>query len=172
MFDSLLWVLPHFITHYAGQTTQGNTNDDDGANQPSGSKDAPKQDTDLPLRIHPVYLSRALWGTEVPDQSGAPASPPADPRPEEECRGLRWLRKLFGLCPQQPSPSQPQPQPEPQPSTLHDPPQSDGMPLPVYVGRSEAQSYSQDQDADQYNAFTKGEAEYFELEYSPREDNR
>ncbi|KAH6580209.1 hypothetical protein BASA61_009765 [Batrachochytrium salamandrivorans] len=117
MFDPLLWVLPYFVTHYAGQTNQGNTNDGDGANQPSGSKDAPKQDTDLPLRIHPVYLTRALWGTEVPDQSGASASPPADPRPEEECR--------------------------------------------------EAQSYTQDQDADQYNAFTKKEAKYFESEYSP-----
>ncbi|KAH6590783.1 hypothetical protein BASA50_009161 [Batrachochytrium salamandrivorans] len=30
MFDPLLWVLHHFVTHYAGQTTQGDTDDDDG----------------------------------------------------------------------------------------------------------------------------------------------
>ncbi|KAH9263353.1 hypothetical protein BASA83_013267 [Batrachochytrium salamandrivorans] len=29
MFDPLLWVLHYFITHYAGQTTQGDTDDDD-----------------------------------------------------------------------------------------------------------------------------------------------
>ncbi|KAH6597441.1 hypothetical protein BASA50_004358 [Batrachochytrium salamandrivorans] len=30
MFDPLLWVLHHFVIHYAGQTTQGDTDDDDG----------------------------------------------------------------------------------------------------------------------------------------------
>ncbi|KAH6588007.1 hypothetical protein BASA61_006156 [Batrachochytrium salamandrivorans] len=38
MFDPLLWVLHHFITHYAGQTTQGNKDDGDGVDQASGSK--------------------------------------------------------------------------------------------------------------------------------------
>ncbi|KAH6581310.1 hypothetical protein BASA60_002486 [Batrachochytrium salamandrivorans] len=109
-------------------------NDGDGANQPSGSKDAPKQDTDLPLRIHPVYLSRALWGTEVPDQSGALHLPPADPRPEEECRGLRWLRKTIRAVPTATITITTTTTPEPQPSTLHDPPQSDGMPLPSLCG--------------------------------------
>ncbi|KAH6595468.1 hypothetical protein BASA50_005801 [Batrachochytrium salamandrivorans] len=39
------------------------------------------------------------------------------------------------------------------------------MPLPVRAGGSKATSYSHDQDADQYNAFTKMEAEYFISEY-------
>ncbi|KAH6590098.1 hypothetical protein BASA61_005391 [Batrachochytrium salamandrivorans] len=68
--------------------------------------------------------------------------------------------KLSSPCPQQKSP------PEPQPSTSYDPPQSDEMPLPIRVGKSEAESYRQGQNADQYNAFTKEETEYFELEYS------
>ncbi|KAH6589077.1 hypothetical protein BASA61_005733 [Batrachochytrium salamandrivorans] len=85
MFDSLLWVLPHFVTHYAGQTTQGDTNDGDGVDQASGSKDAPKQDTSLPQRVYPLRLKRPLQESSTHDQSDALA--PADLQPEKECGG-------------------------------------------------------------------------------------
>ncbi|KAH6567938.1 hypothetical protein BASA62_005764 [Batrachochytrium salamandrivorans] len=42
------------------------------------------------------------------------------------------------------------------------------MPLPAYVGRSEAESYNKIQNAEQYNAFTKMEAKYFKSEYSSK----
>ncbi|KAH6565683.1 hypothetical protein BASA61_005568 [Batrachochytrium salamandrivorans] len=156
MFDSLLWVLHHFITHYTGQTTQGDTNDGDGANQASDSK----QDTDLPLRVYPIYLSKALWGTETPDRNGASSS--TDIQPEEECGGLRWLRNLFGSCSQQQSP------PEPRPSTSHDPPQSDEMPLPAYFQVRKFQYYTYFWITNQYPEFIENEAMYFESEYSPK----
>ncbi|KAH6560810.1 hypothetical protein BASA62_010244 [Batrachochytrium salamandrivorans] len=89
MFDPLLWVLHHFVTHYAGQTTQGNKNDGDGVDQASGSKDAPKQDISL------------LQGSDTPDQNGASA--PVDLQPEEECKDEYWLLNLFNMCPQQQS---------------------------------------------------------------------
>ncbi|KAH6567376.1 hypothetical protein BASA60_009067 [Batrachochytrium salamandrivorans] len=60
---------------------------------------------------------------------------------------------------------QQQPPPEPQPSTLHDPPQSDEMPLPAIVGKTEVESYSKSWETDQYIAFTEEEARYFKLEY-------
>ncbi|KAH6571981.1 hypothetical protein BASA60_006872 [Batrachochytrium salamandrivorans] len=40
-------------------------------------------------------------------------------------------------------------------STSHDPPQPDKIPLPARVGKAEAESYNQDQDIEQYNAFTE-----------------
>ncbi|KAH6573238.1 hypothetical protein BASA60_006134 [Batrachochytrium salamandrivorans] len=100
----------------------------------------------------------ALQESNIPDQNDASSS--ADPQPKKVCKGGHGIRKLSSPCPQQKSP------PEPQPSTSYDPPQSDEMPLPIRVGKSEAESYRQGQNADQYNAFTKEETEYFELEYS------
>ncbi|KAH6589020.1 hypothetical protein BASA50_010304 [Batrachochytrium salamandrivorans] len=160
MLDPLLWVLHHFITHYAGQTTQGDVKDGDGVDHASGSKDASKQDTDLLLRVHPIYLSKALWGTETPDQNGASSS--TDPQPEEECGGLRWLRNILKPCSQQQSP------PEPQPSTSHDPPQSDEMPLPTYFRVGILKYYTYFWITNRYPEFTKDEAMYFESEYSPK----
>ncbi|KAH6591511.1 hypothetical protein BASA50_008687 [Batrachochytrium salamandrivorans] len=66
------------------------------------------------------------------------------------------------MCSQQQSP------PGPQLSTLHDPPQSDKMPLPVRVGKLEVKSYIQSWETDQYIAFTKEETRYFESEYSSK----
>ncbi|KAH6593238.1 hypothetical protein BASA50_007444 [Batrachochytrium salamandrivorans] len=153
MFDPLLWVLHHFVIHYAGQTTQGNTNDGDGGDQASGSKKV----TSLPLRVYPLRLTEALQKISTPDQNGASSF--ADPQPGNECKSGNWLRRLFKSCPQQQS------QPEPQSSTLHDHPQSNEMPLPAYVGESEAESYRRNQNADQYSEFTEEEAKYFESEY-------
>ncbi|KAH9263979.1 hypothetical protein BASA83_012561 [Batrachochytrium salamandrivorans] len=158
MFDSLLWVLPHFVTHYAGQTTQGDTNDGNGVDQASGSKDAPKQDTSLPQRVYPLRLKRPLQESSTHDQSDALA--PADLQPEKECGGGHGIQKIFRPCPQQQSP------PGSQPSISHDLPQSDEMSLPVRVGESEVESYSLSWETDQYHKFTEQEAEYFESEYS------
>ncbi|KAH6593561.1 hypothetical protein BASA50_007275 [Batrachochytrium salamandrivorans] len=158
MFDSLLWVLPHFVTHYAGQTTQGDTNDGDGVDQASGSKDAPKQDTSLPQRVYPLRLKRPLQESSTHDQSDALA--PADLQPEKECGGGHGIQKIFRPC------SQHQSQSELQPSISHDLPQSDEMSLPVRVGESEVESYSLSWETDQYHKFTEQEAEYFESEYS------
>ncbi|KAH6567742.1 hypothetical protein BASA60_008903 [Batrachochytrium salamandrivorans] len=133
--------------------TNGNKNDGDGVDHASGSKDA----TSLPLGTTPTTPPATLQESSTPDQSGASAH--VDPQPGKECKGGDWIRKLSKSCSQQQSPS------EPQPSTLYDPPQSDEMPLPVRAGGSKATSYSHDQDADQYNAFTKMEAEYFISEY-------
>ncbi|KAH6599865.1 hypothetical protein BASA50_002736 [Batrachochytrium salamandrivorans] len=76
MFDSLLWVLYHFVTHYAGQTTQGDKNDGGSANQASGSKDA----TSSLQGTTPTTLPTTLQEGNTPDQSGASSS--ADPQPE------------------------------------------------------------------------------------------
>ncbi|KAH9275306.1 hypothetical protein BASA83_002074 [Batrachochytrium salamandrivorans] len=91
MVDPLLWVLHHFVIYYAGQTTQGNKDDGDDDNQASGSNHNPKQDTDLPLKVHPINLSGFLRKTKAPDQNGASSS--ADPQPKKECKGGNWLRK-------------------------------------------------------------------------------
>ncbi|KAH6573533.1 hypothetical protein BASA62_002922, partial [Batrachochytrium salamandrivorans] len=154
MFDSSLWVLPHFVTHYAGQTTQGDTNEGDGVDQASGSKDA----TNLPLRVYPLSLKRPLQESNTPNQSGASSS--VDPKPKKVCTGGHVIQQIFKPCPQQKSP------PELQPSTLYDPPQSDEMPLPAYVGKSEAESHRQNQNTEQYREFIEKEAEYFKSEYS------
>ncbi|KAH6587140.1 hypothetical protein BASA50_001420 [Batrachochytrium salamandrivorans] len=155
MFDPLLWVLLHFITpHYAGQTTQGDTNDGDAVDQASGSRDA----TILPLRVYPLSLKRPLQESNILDQSDASSS--ADFQPEEECKGKHGIRKISKSCPHQQSP------PELRPSTLHDPHQSDEMPLPVRVEESEAESYRWGQNAEQYNEFIAGETKYFKSEYS------
>ncbi|KAH6597545.1 hypothetical protein BASA61_003114 [Batrachochytrium salamandrivorans] len=156
MFDSLLWVLYHFVIHYAGQNTQGNKDDGNGVDQVFGSKKV----TSLLQRADSLRWTRELWKTKAPDQKGASA--PADLQPEKRRKGGHWLRNLFKSCPQQQS------LPEPRPSTSHESPQSDKMPLPVYIGESEAESYRQSQNAEQYRAFTKRESKYFKSEYSSK----
>ncbi|KAH6563563.1 hypothetical protein BASA50_004228 [Batrachochytrium salamandrivorans] len=137
---------------------QGNTNDGDGVDQASVSNPNPKDATSLLQRVHPLRLKRPLQESNIPDQNDASSS--ADPQPKKVCKGGHGIRKLSSPCPQQQSSS------EPQPSTLYGSPQSDEMSLPIRVGKSEEKSYRQGQNADQYNAFTKEETEYFELEYS------
>ncbi|KAH6584676.1 hypothetical protein BASA61_007322 [Batrachochytrium salamandrivorans] len=135
---------------------QGNTNDGDNVDQISVSKDT----TSLPLEATSTTLPTILQESNTSDESGTSAS--VDRQPEKECKSLRWLRKLSKLCPQQQSP------PEPQTSTSYDHPQSNEMPLPAYVGKSEAESYHRNQNADQYSEFTEEEAKYFESEYSSK----
>ncbi|KAH6589517.1 hypothetical protein BASA61_005580 [Batrachochytrium salamandrivorans] len=132
---------------------QGNTNEGDGVDKVSGSKDT----TSLPLGTAPTTPPTTLQESNIPDQSGASSS--ADLRLEEECKGGHVIQQISSPCPQQ------QPPPEPQPSTLHDPPQSDEMPLPAIVGKTEVESYSKSWETDQYIAFTEEEARYFKLEY-------
>ncbi|KAH9246761.1 hypothetical protein BASA83_002100 [Batrachochytrium salamandrivorans] len=114
---------------------QGGKNNDDGANQNSGSKDA----TSLPRRTDSLRRTRASWKTK--------ASSSVDPQLGNGSKGPRWLRNLFGS------------------STSHDPPQPDKIPLPARVGKAEAESYNQDQDIEQYNAFIENEAKYFKSAY-------
>ncbi|KAH9248125.1 hypothetical protein BASA81_014245 [Batrachochytrium salamandrivorans] len=118
----------------------------------------------IPLAYHWKLLlqlyPRSYRKVNTSDESGTSAS--VDRQPEKECKSLRWLRKLSKLCPQQQSP------PEPQTSTSYDHPQSNEMPLPAYVGKSEAESYHRNQNADQYSEFTEEEAKYFESEYSSK----
>ncbi|KAH9267770.1 hypothetical protein BASA84_000553 [Batrachochytrium salamandrivorans] len=167
MFDPLLWVLHHFITHYAGQTTQGNTNEGDGVDQVSGFKDAPKQDTDLPLKVHPLRLKRPLQESNPHDQSGTSSS--TDFRPKKVCKGRHAVQQISSPCPQQQS--QPSPSGS-QPSTSYDHSQSNEMPLPAYLEESKVESYCQSQNHDQYNAFIAGENKYFRLEYSRKKNTR
>ncbi|KAH6564345.1 hypothetical protein BASA60_010356 [Batrachochytrium salamandrivorans] len=44
-------------------------------------------------------------------------------------------------------------------------PQSDEMPLPAYLGKSEGKSYRRDQKTDEYDAFIASETQYFKSEY-------
>ncbi|KAH6595464.1 hypothetical protein BASA50_005816 [Batrachochytrium salamandrivorans] len=154
MFCILLWVLHHFITHYAGQTTQGNKDDGDGANHASGSKDA----ANLPQRTTLINLYTALQESDTPDQSDA--SLPADSKPGKKCKGGHGIRKISKSCPRQQSPS------GSQPSTSHDHPQSDEMPLPAYFRVGIFQYYTYLRKTKQYPEFTKEEAKYFASEYS------
>ncbi|KAH9249150.1 hypothetical protein BASA81_013109 [Batrachochytrium salamandrivorans] len=154
MFDPLFWVLHHFVTHYAGQTTQGDKDDGDAVDQVSGSKDA----ASLPLGTTPTTLPTTLQESNILDQSGASSS--TDLQPGNECTGGHGIRKLSKSCPQQQS------QPGSQPSTLYDPPQSHEIPLPARVGESKAKPYSENWGTDQYIAFTEEEARYFKSEYS------
>ncbi|KAH6567153.1 hypothetical protein BASA62_006250 [Batrachochytrium salamandrivorans] len=146
MFDPLLWVLPHFVTHYAGQTTQGNTNDD--VDQASGSKDV----TSLPLGADDLKLPRVSWRTKASSKNGASAS--ADSKTDQGCKGLRWIRKLFRSCTQQQS------------STSYDPVQPNEMPLPASVEWEEAKSYVAAQNTKEYREFFTKETQDFELEYT------
>ncbi|KAH6578647.1 hypothetical protein BASA50_004402 [Batrachochytrium salamandrivorans] len=149
MFDPLLWVLHHFVTpHYAGQTTQGNTDDGDDANQASGSKDA----ASLLHRADSLRRTRELRENK--------ASSSADPKSKNGRKDSVWKKSLSKSLPRQQSP------PGPQQSTSHDPPQSNRILLPVRVGKSEAESYLQDQNPEQYDAFVESEAIYFKSTYS------
>ncbi|KAH9273098.1 hypothetical protein BASA83_004675 [Batrachochytrium salamandrivorans] len=153
MFDTLLWVLYHFVIHYAGQNTQGNTNDGDNANQASGSKDA----ASLPQGVHSLSLPTTLQESNIPDQSGASSS--ADSQSKKDCTGGHGIRKLSKSCPQQQS------QLEPQSSTSYGPPQSDEMPLPAYVKMGIFQYYIRLRRFKQHRKFIKEEARYFKSEY-------
>ncbi|KAH9264182.1 hypothetical protein BASA83_012381 [Batrachochytrium salamandrivorans] len=88
------------------------------------------------------------------------ASSSADLQPDEECKGGYWLRKTSKSCPQQQS------LPESQSSTLHDPPQSDEIPLPARVGRFKIKSYIQSWGTDWYREFIASKTRYFQSEYS------
>ncbi|KAH6586054.1 hypothetical protein BASA61_006643 [Batrachochytrium salamandrivorans] len=156
MFDSLLWILPHFITHYTDQTNQGNTNDGDGVdvNQASISKDA----ASLIQGTTSTTLPTTLRESNTPNQSGASSS--ANCQSKKDCKSGHGIRKLSKSCPQQQSQS------GLQPSTSYDPSQSNEMPLPVYLGKSEAEPYRLGQKTDQYREFIASEAMYFRLEYS------
>ncbi|KAH6576115.1 hypothetical protein BASA60_004670 [Batrachochytrium salamandrivorans] len=68
------------------------------------------------------------------------------------------------------SPPQQQSQPRSQSSTSHDSFQFDEMPLPDYVEKLEVESYNQDQEIDQYNAFIEKETKCFESEYSLKKE--
>ncbi|KAH6571695.1 hypothetical protein BASA62_003704 [Batrachochytrium salamandrivorans] len=149
MFDPLLWVLPHFITYYAGQTTQGDTNDGDAVDHASGPNDA----TSLPLGTTPTTLPTTLQESNTPDQSDASSS--ADLQPGKECKGGHGIRKNIQSVPTAAI------TPGSQPSTLYDPPQPDEMPLPVRVSELEVESYSEIWETDQYIAFTQEEAAVF-----------
>ncbi|KAH6564046.1 hypothetical protein BASA50_000216 [Batrachochytrium salamandrivorans] len=127
-----------------------------GVDQASGSKDA----TSLPQRANYLRLPTTLWGIKAHDQSGTDEF--ADHQSRKKRKGGYWLRKISKSCSQQQS------QPEPQPSTLHDPPQSNKMPLPVCLGKLEEESYNRGRNTDQYNAFIKEKTGYFESEYSSK----
>ncbi|KAH6572450.1 hypothetical protein BASA61_003746 [Batrachochytrium salamandrivorans] len=137
---------------------RGNKNDGDGVDQSSGSKDAPKKDTSLLQRTTSTTLPTTLQESSTPDQNGASLS--VDSQPGKEFKSSFWMRLSSKSCPQQQSP------PGSQPSPSHDSSQPDEMPLPIRVGESEVESYSEIRETDQYRDFTKEEAEYFESEYS------
>ncbi|KAH6588127.1 hypothetical protein BASA50_010881 [Batrachochytrium salamandrivorans] len=145
MFDPLFWVLHHFVTHYAGQPNQGNKNDGDDDNQASGSNPNPKKVTGLLQRADSLRRARALQKTKTSDQRSAFSS--VDSQPKKRRKGGYWLRNIF------------------KPSTSYDPPQSDKIPFPACVGKSEVQSYNQNWEPGQYNAFIKEEDKYFKSEY-------
>ncbi|KAH6600511.1 hypothetical protein BASA50_002256 [Batrachochytrium salamandrivorans] len=155
MFDSLLWILPHFVTQYAGQTTQGDKDDGDGVDvdQASGSKDA----ASLIQGTTSTTLPTTLRESNTPNQSGASSS--ADCQSKKDCKSGHGIRKVSKSCPHQQSP------PGPQPSTLYDPSQSDEIPPFVYLGKSEAEPYRLGQKTDQYREFIASETKYFKSEY-------
>ncbi|KAH6593106.1 hypothetical protein BASA50_007626 [Batrachochytrium salamandrivorans] len=156
MFNTSLWVLHHFVIHYAGQTNQGDKNNGDGADQASDSK----QDTGLLQGTTPTTLPPTLQESNTPSQSDASSS--VDLQPGEECKGGYRIRKISKSCPQQPS------SPGSQPFTSYVPPKSYEMPLPAYfrMEKSEIRSYRRNQKTDQYNAFIGEETRYFESTYS------
>ncbi|KAH9265076.1 hypothetical protein BASA83_011402 [Batrachochytrium salamandrivorans] len=157
MFDSLLWVLPYLVIHYAGQNTQGDKNDGGSANQASGSNPNPKKVPSLPPRPDSSRQTRPLPKIPTSDQSGASSS--ADSQPRKDCTGGHGIRKTSRLCPQPPSPS------GSQPSTSHVLPKPGEMTLPVYLGKSEAKPYLRGQKTSQYDAFIASEIKYAKLEY-------
>ncbi|KAH9263324.1 hypothetical protein BASA83_013301 [Batrachochytrium salamandrivorans] len=206
MFDSLLWVLHHFVTHYAGQTTQGDTDDDDdfdktfdsnpkskkiprflqksrsmdrhsllqkndisdksGVSSSTGSKS--KKVGRLLQRLGSMNKYKPFQESGTPDesdilnQSGASSS--ADSKSKNRRKDSVWKKLLSKSPPQQQS------QPRSQSSTSHDSFQFDEMPLPDYVEKLEVESYNQDQEIDQYNAFIEKETKCFESEYSLKKE--
>ncbi|KAH6564247.1 hypothetical protein BASA61_006343 [Batrachochytrium salamandrivorans] len=159
MFDPLLWVLPHFITpHYAGQTTQGNTNEGDDVDQASDFNSKPNKIPRLLQETNPTAPPTALQESDTSDQSDA--SSLADLRLEEERRNRDWLLNVFR--------TRTQSLPEPEPPALPDFPRFGTTP-PVCLRGAEAELYRQNQNTDEYNAFTASEVKYLESEYSIKE---
>ncbi|KAH6588125.1 hypothetical protein BASA50_010879 [Batrachochytrium salamandrivorans] len=145
----MLKVLHHFAACYAGQTTQGNTDDaGDGGDPDSGSNPNPKKVTGLLQGADSLRRTRNLQKTKASDQRSAFSS--VDSQPKKRRKGGNWLRNIF------------------KPSTSYDPPQSDKMPFPVHVRKSEAESYNQNWKPGQYNAFIEEEDRYFRSEYSSK----
>ncbi|KAH9244566.1 hypothetical protein BASA81_018019 [Batrachochytrium salamandrivorans] len=164
MFDPLLWVLHHFVTHYAGQTTQGDTDDDDGGDDHGDYFDQTfdynpksKKADRLLQKSRSMNRHRLLQGSDITDEIDAFSF--MDSKSKNRRKGS------VGKKSPSKSPPQQQSQPRSQPSTSHDSFQSDEMPLPDYVMKEKAESYNQDQDIDQYNAFIESENKYFESEY-------
>ncbi|KAH9264236.1 hypothetical protein BASA83_012316 [Batrachochytrium salamandrivorans] len=157
MFDPLLWVLHHFITHYAGQTTQGNKDGVNGVNgedQVSGSKNTANL-LHITTLINPYT---ALQEGDAPSQSDASLS--ADLKPGKECKGGHGIRKY--------------------PSHVHSSNhhQDHSHPLRMitpnpmkcrfllYFRVGTFQYYTYFRKTKQYPGFTKEEARYFASEYS------
>ncbi|KAH6590776.1 hypothetical protein BASA50_009154 [Batrachochytrium salamandrivorans] len=210
MVDPLLWVLHHFITHYAGQTTQGDTDDDDGDGdyfdktfdynpkskkisrflqkslsmdryqllQKNGISDKSGASSSTGFKskkagrflqrlgsmnkYKPFQESGTPDESDILNQSGASSS--ADSKSKNRRKDSVWKKLLSKSPPQQQS------QPRSQSSTSHDSFQFDEMPLPDYVEKLEAESYSQGWNADQYNEFVEEETKWFELEYSLKKE--
>ncbi|KAH6588821.1 hypothetical protein BASA50_010464 [Batrachochytrium salamandrivorans] len=134
---------------------QGNTNEGDDVDHASGSKDA----TSLPLgttlqlyprpyrevthRIKRVHLHLQIFNQErsVKVDTGYEKHP-------VHVRSNNHNRNRS-------------------PSTSHDPHQSNEMPPPIRIKKSEEILYNQIWKTDQYDAFIEEETQYFELEYTP-----
>ncbi|KAH9263323.1 hypothetical protein BASA83_013300 [Batrachochytrium salamandrivorans] len=73
MFDPLLWVLHYFVIHYAGQTTQGDTDDDDGDYFDHASDYNPKSKKSDRLLQKSRFMDRhwSLQESVIPNRSGA-----------------------------------------------------------------------------------------------------
>ncbi|KAH6583586.1 hypothetical protein BASA61_007917 [Batrachochytrium salamandrivorans] len=164
MFDPLLWVLHHFVTHYAGQTTQGDTDDDDGGDDHGDYFDQTfdynpksKKADRLLQKSRSMNRHRLLQGSDITDEIDAFSF--MDSKSKNRRKGS------VGKKSPSKSPPQQQSQPRSQPSTSHDSFQSDEMPLPDYVERLEVESYYQGWNADQYDVFVGEEIKYFGSEY-------
>ncbi|KAH6590778.1 hypothetical protein BASA50_009156 [Batrachochytrium salamandrivorans] len=99
-----------------------------------------------------------LQGDDISDESDTSSS--TDLKSRKRRKGSVWEES--------PSKSPPQQQslPVSQPSTSYDPPQSDEILLPRYMGKKEAESYLQSHNPEQYSAFIEDETKYFILTYS------
>ncbi|KAH6576696.1 hypothetical protein BASA62_001288 [Batrachochytrium salamandrivorans] len=107
---------------------------------------------------NPTTPPTALQESDTSDQSDA--SSLADLRLEEERRNRDWLLNVFR--------TRTQSLPEPEPPALPDFPRFGTTP-PVCLRGAEAELYRQNQNTDEYNAFTASEVKYLESEYSIKE---
>ncbi|KAH9264948.1 hypothetical protein BASA83_011539 [Batrachochytrium salamandrivorans] len=116
---------------------QGDKNDGNGVNHASGSKDA----TSLPLGTTPTTLPTTLQGSNTPDQNGASSS--ADLQSGKECKGGHRIRKHpVHVHSNNHNRNR-------LPSTSHDPHQSNEMPPPIRIKKSEEILYNQIWKTDQ-----------------------